>query len=89
MKKRIKELLTAGHIEPSNSPWSAPILFVRKKDSTFHMYIDYQALNTVMIRDEYLLSQIDMSFDRLVKVKYFSTLDLNMAYHQVILDEDS
>jgi uncharacterized coiled-coil DUF342 family protein len=41
MKKRIKELLEMGHIEPSTSPWSAPILFVRKKDGTLRMCIDY------------------------------------------------
>jgi Reverse transcriptase (RNA-dependent DNA polymerase)/RNase H-like domain found in reverse transcriptase/Aspartyl protease len=89
MKKKIKELLTAGHIKPSISPWSALILFVWKKDGTLRLCIDYRALNAVTLRDEYSLPQIDAIFNWLAKAKFFSTLDLNMAYHQVPLDEDS
>lgn len=89
MKKRIKELLAAGHIEPSSSPWSTPILFVRKKDGTLCLCIDYRALNTVTIRDEYPLSRIDAIFDRLARAKFFSTIDLNMVYHQVQLEDRS
>jgi hypothetical protein len=89
MKKKIKELLAAGHIEPSASPWSAPILFVRKKDGTLRLCIDYRALNAVTIRDEYPLPRIDAIFDRLAKARFFSTLDLNMAYHQVQLEDES
>jgi Reverse transcriptase (RNA-dependent DNA polymerase) len=89
MKTKIKELLAIGHIRPSNSPWSAPILFVHKKDGTMRMCIDYRALNELTIHDEYSLPRIDAIFDKLRKAKYFSTLDLNMAYHQVRIDEDS
>lgn len=89
MKTRIKELLAAGHIEPSTSPWSAPILFVRKKDGTLRLCIDYRALNVVTVRDEYPLPCIDAIFDKLAKAKFFLMLDLNMAYHQVQLDEES
>jgi hypothetical protein len=89
MKKKIKELLAAEHIELFISPWSAPILFMRKKDGTLRLCIDYRALNAVTLWDEYPLSRIDTIFDRLVKAKFFSTLDLNIAYHQVSLDGDS
>jgi hypothetical protein len=89
MKKKIKELLAAGHIEPSASPWSAPILFVHKKNSTLCLCINYRVLNAVTIRDKYPLPCIDAIFDKLAKAKYFFTLDLNMAYHQVQLDNES
>ena len=89
MKKKIKELLAAGHIEFSSSPWSAPILFVRKKDGTLRMCIDYRALNELTIRNKFPLPRIDAIFDKLHKAKYFSTLDLNMVYHQVLLDEEA
>jgi Reverse transcriptase (RNA-dependent DNA polymerase) len=89
MKTKIKELLAIGHIRPSNSPWSALILFVRKKDGTMRMCIDYRALNELTIHDEYPLPRIDTIFDKLRKAKYFSTLDLNMAYHQVRINKDS
>jgi hypothetical protein len=79
MTKKIKELLVAGHIEPSASPWSASILFMHKKDGTLHLCIDYRALNTVTIWDKYPLPCIDAIFDKFVKTKYFSTLDLNMC----------
>jgi Reverse transcriptase (RNA-dependent DNA polymerase) len=62
---------------------------VQKKNITLRICIDYQALNTVTIRDEYPLSCINVIFDQLAKAKYFSTLDLNIAYHQVMLDKDS
>jgi hypothetical protein len=88
MRKRIKELLEIGHIAPSDSPWSAPILFVRKKNGTLRMCIDYRALNELTIRDEFPLPRIDAIFDKLRKAKYFSALDLNMAYHQVRLEEE-
>jgi hypothetical protein len=89
MKKKIKELLVARHIKPSTSLWSAPILFVRKKDSTLCLCIDYRALNAIMIWNEYSLPCIDAIFNKLAKAKYFVTLDLNMAYHQVQLDDES
>jgi hypothetical protein len=89
MRKRIKELLEIGHIAPSDSPWSVSILFVHKKDGTLHMCIDYRALNELTVRDEFPLPRIDAIFDKLRKAKYFSTLDLNMAYYQVRLEEES
>jgi hypothetical protein len=89
MKKKIKELLETGYIKPSASPWSAPILFVRKKDGTLRLCINYRALNAVTLWDKYPLPRIDVIFDRLAKAKYFSTLDLNMAYHQVRLEDGS
>jgi Reverse transcriptase (RNA-dependent DNA polymerase) len=89
MKKKIKELLTVGYIEPSNSLWSTLILFIRKKDGMLRMCINYHTLNAITIQNEYPLSRINAIFNRLVKVRYFSMLDLNMVYHQVQLDNES
>jgi hypothetical protein len=89
MRKWIKELLEIGHIALSDSPWSAPILFVHKKDGTLCMCIDYHALNELTVCDEFPLPRIDAIFDKLRKTKYFSALDLNMAYYQVQLEEES
>jgi hypothetical protein len=81
MRKKIKELLEIGHIAPSNSPWSASILFVCKKDSTLQMCIDYRVLNDLTVHDEFPLPHIDTIFDKLHKARYFLALDLNMAYY--------
>jgi hypothetical protein len=62
---------------------------VRKKDGTLRMCIDYRALNELTVRDEFPLPRIDAIFDKLRKAKYFSALDLNMAYHQVRLEKES
>jgi Reverse transcriptase (RNA-dependent DNA polymerase) len=64
-------------------------LFVRKKDDTLRMCIDYHALNAVTIQNKYPLSCINVIFNHLAKAKYFSTLDLNITYHQVQLDNGS
>jgi hypothetical protein len=89
LKQRIKDLIALGHIRPSTSPWGAPILFVRKKDGSLRLCVDYRALNRITIKNCYPLPRIDELLDRLRGAKYFSKIDLDSAYHQVrIAPED-
>ena len=76
-------------IEPSNSPWAANVVLVRKKDGTKRLCIDYRQLNEVTIKDAYPIPRIDETIDALGKAKWFSTLDLSSGYWQVALDEDA
>ncbi len=77
------ELIDMEHIQPSISPWEAPVLFVKKKDGTLRMCIDYRGLNKKLIRNVFPLPRIDEIFDELRGAKIFSKMDLNMAYHQI------
>lgn len=65
LKKQIQELLDKGFIRPSVSPWSAPVLFVKKKDESMRLCIDYRQLNQVTIKNKYPLPRIDDIFDQL------------------------
>ncbi|KAJ6843018.1 uncharacterized protein M6B38_299735 [Iris pallida] len=83
LNKQIKELLAKGFIQPSASPWGAPVLFVKKKDGTLRLVIDYRALNEVTIKNKYPLPRIDQLFDQLGEARLFSKIDLRSGYHQV------
>ena len=83
LKKQLAELLEKGFIRPSVSPWGAPILFVRKKDGSMRLCIDYQKLNQVTIKNKYPLPRIDDLFDQLKNSKLFSKIDLRSEYHQL------
>nr|GEY91966.1 reverse transcriptase [Tanacetum cinerariifolium]GEY91967.1 reverse transcriptase [Tanacetum cinerariifolium] len=69
------------------SPWGAPVLFVKKKDGSMRLCIDYRDLNRVTIRNRYLLPQIDVLFDQLQGVKFFSKIDLKSGYYQLRVKE--
>ena len=71
LKEQLKDLLDKGFIRPSISPWGAPVLFVRKKDGTMRMCIDYRQLNKVTIKNKYPLPRIDDLFDQLQGAKFF------------------
>jgi len=83
LKAQLKDLLDKGFIQPSISPWGAPALFVKKKDGSLHMCIDYRQLNKVTIKNKYPLPRIDDLFDQLQGASYFSKIDLRSGYHQL------
>jgi hypothetical protein len=83
LKKQLQELLDKGFIRPSTSPWGCPALFVKKKDESLRMCVDYHPLNAVTIKNKYPLPRIDVLFDQLVGAKVFSKIDLRSGYHQI------
>ena len=68
-------------------PWGAPVLFVKKKDGSMRMCVDYRALNEVTIKNKYPLPRIDDLFDQLKGARYFSKIDLRLGYHQLKIKE--
>ncbi len=83
LKQQLADLTKHGFIRPSKSPYGAPVLFVKKKDGSVRMCVDYRALNKLTIKNKYPLPRIDELLDRLHGAKYFSKLDLRSGYHQV------
>ena len=81
LKEQLHELLDKGFIRPSTSPWGAPVLFVKKKDGSLRLCIDYRQLNKVTIKNKYPLPRIDDLFDQLQGAQYFSKIDLRSEYH--------
>ena len=88
LEETVKEQLEKGWLQPSNSPFGAPVLFVPKPDGSLRMCIDYRALNKVTHRNTYPLPRIDDLMDNLSGAKYFSSLDLTSGYHQLVLSEE-
>ena len=88
-KVQMEEMVNKGFVRPSTSPWGAPVLFVKKKDGSMRLCIDYRELNKVTIRNQYPLPRIDDLFDQLQGAKVFSKIDLKSGYHQLrVHDED-
>nr|GEW46808.1 putative reverse transcriptase domain-containing protein [Tanacetum cinerariifolium] len=85
---QLQEMQDKGFILPNYSPWGAPMLFVKKKDRSFRMCINYRELNKLTIKNHYLLPRIDDLFDQLQRVCYFSMIDLRSGYHQLRVHED-
>lgn len=88
VKRQVAELLKKGFIEPSSSPFGAPVLFVQKKDGTLRMCIDYRALNAITVKDRYPLPNIQDLIDKLHGKTVFSSLDLQSGYHQIKITPD-
>ena len=80
-------MLDKGFIRPSVSPWGAPVLFVKKKDGTLRLCIDYRELNKVTVKNKYPLSRIDDLFDQLQGAQYVSKIDLRLGYHHLRISE--
>ena len=87
LKAQLEELLSKGFIRMSISPWGAPVLFVKKKDGSLRLCIDYRQLNRVTIRNQYPLPRIDELFDQLQGSQVYSKIDLRSGYHQLRVQE--
>jgi hypothetical protein len=83
LKVQLKEFLDKGYIHLSSSHWGCLSLFVKKKDQSSKLCVDYRPLNTITIENKYPLSRIDILFDQLVSAKVFSKVDLYLSYHQI------
>ncbi|GJY37624.1 putative reverse transcriptase domain-containing protein [Tanacetum coccineum] len=90
LSDQLKELFDKGFIRPSSSPWGAPVLFLKKKDGSFRMYIDYQELSKMTVKNCYSLPRIDDLFDQLQGSSVYSKIDLRSGYHQLrVCEEDT
>ncbi|GJS71313.1 reverse transcriptase domain-containing protein [Tanacetum coccineum] len=89
LSTQLQELSDKGFIRPSSSPWGALVLFVKKKDGSFRMCIDYRELNKLTVKNRYPLPRIDDLFDQLQGSSVYSKIDLRSGYHQLrVRDED-
>nr|GEV94828.1 putative reverse transcriptase domain-containing protein [Tanacetum cinerariifolium] len=87
LSEQLQELSDKGFIRPSSSPWGAPVLFVKKKDGSFRMCIDYRELNKLIVKNRYPLPRIDDLFDQLQGSNIYSKIDLRSGYHQLRVRE--
>jgi hypothetical protein len=85
---QLEELLKKGYICTSVSPWGAPILFVKKKDGTLRLCIDFRQMNKSTVKNKYPLPKIYDLFDQLRGENIFSKIDLRSGYHQVRIKEE-
>ncbi|GJZ56639.1 putative reverse transcriptase domain-containing protein [Tanacetum coccineum] len=89
LSEQLKELSDKGFIRPSSSPWGASVLFVKKKDGSFRMCIDYQELNKLTVKNRYPLLRIDDLFDQLQGFSVYSKRDMQSGYHQHRVREEN
>nr|GFA10490.1 putative reverse transcriptase domain-containing protein [Tanacetum cinerariifolium] len=88
LSDQLQELSDKGFIRPSSSPWGAPVLFVKKKDGSFRMCINYQELNKLTVKNRYPFPRIDDLFDQLQGSSIYSKIDLRSGYHQLRVREE-
>jgi hypothetical protein len=87
LQMQLKELLDLGLIRPSVSPWGAPVIFVKKKDGSLRLCIDYRDLNRATVKNRYPMPRIDDLFDQMKGAVVFSKIDLRSGYHQLRIKE--
>ncbi|GFW22825.1 hypothetical protein TNCV_2380401 [Trichonephila clavipes] len=85
--EEVQKMLDEGIVQPSESPWSSPVVLVRKKDGSWRFCVDYRKLNSVAKKDVYPLPRIDDTLDCLKCAKFFSSMDLRSGYWQIEIDE--
>nr|GFB89108.1 putative reverse transcriptase domain-containing protein [Tanacetum cinerariifolium] len=88
LSHQLQELSDKGFIRPSSLPWGAPVLFVKKKDGSFRMFIDFRELNKLTVKNRYPLSRIDDLFDQLQGLSIYLKIDLRSCYHQLRVQEE-
>ena len=89
MHSQIRALVENSWVEPSSSPWGAPILFVPKKDSALRLCVDYRDLNAVTVDDSFPLPRIEVVLHRAAQASYFSKIDLASGFHQIEVEANS
>ncbi|GJS33664.1 putative nucleotidyltransferase, ribonuclease H [Tanacetum coccineum] len=88
LSTQLQELSDKGFIRPSSSPWGTPVLFVKNKDGSFWMCIDYRELNKLTVQNRYPLPRIDNLFDQLQGSRVYSKINLRSGYHQLKVQEE-
>lgn len=88
LEEKVKKLEEKGLIEKSNNPWFSQTVMVQKKDGSLRMCVDYRKLNEMTIKDAYPLTRIDENLDTLEGAEWYSSLDFDMAYHQVSMEQE-
>ena len=89
IKMEVDRMIDLGVVEPSESPWTSPVVLVRKKDGSLRFCVDYRQLNKATAKDSYPLPNIEDTFNALAGARYFSSLDLASGYWQVELNEEA
>lgn len=85
IEKQVNEMLSQGLIKPSTGPFSSPVLLVRKKDGSYRFCVDFCQLNAIIAKSKFPVPVFDELMDELGSASWFSTLDLHVSFHQILL----